>query len=81
MLTALFDEDEAADLEKLFEVIEQIKIDPSTDYIMSFMDRSKRFTRSIVLVLTRTLKNTLRQQAFLTIMIAAFFMMHSLVYI
>ena len=30
MLTALFDEDEAADLEKLFEVIEQIKIDPST---------------------------------------------------
>ena len=28
MLTALFDEDEAADLEKLFEVIEQIKIGP-----------------------------------------------------
>ena len=30
MLTALFDEDEAADVERLFEVIEQIKIDPST---------------------------------------------------
>lgn len=30
MLTALFDEDEATDVERLFEVIEQIKIDPST---------------------------------------------------
>ena len=30
MLVALFDEDEARDVDKMFEGIEQIKIDPST---------------------------------------------------
>lgn len=30
MLTGMFDEDEYADIDKMFEGIEQIKIDPST---------------------------------------------------